>query len=297
MFIKTNKLLLSFIIFLSFLSIAGIQKLNNTIKHQNLIGNNYFSENTITINTSMIDKNFLFQLHEKYTNYSIHAEINKDHRFIKVIGQPEIPKLQNGRFINEDDNTDSICVIGADINKLVGEYIEFRSTKYKIIGKISTEETRLSDIVFLNAKDNDFMSFNEIKIDVYNQEGLYKTLTSKFNIENNGYIKFTNNNMLNLISTIIIIIFFISVLVISTYYVNSKTQEIKLKKIFGYSKFKIFFDLLTPYYLISVIAYLIVCLLTMEYISIFYLLMIFLIINISLYIPVAIIDNKLRRNI
>lgn len=89
--IKLNKILIFFVIFIILLCVSFNREFTKKLEHQNLIGNNYYSENTIKLDNNLLYNESVSIIINKYNNFSIHGELDNIYRYIKIFGDIETP--------------------------------------------------------------------------------------------------------------------------------------------------------------------------------------------------------------
>ena len=296
-YMKINKTKISIIIIL-FISILLMQfgiHFKVKIVHQNIIGNNYYSENKIKLNNNnnLLDELKIIQ--NKYSDYLIRYDLGNI-SYIQVFGKIEPLQLKEGRFIKENDQ--NVSVIGYNLySKFQDTYIHEKKS-YKIIGIISEEEAKLKNTVFLSSTLEEMIQNEIIIIDTYN-DNLYEYLieNNRFDYLKDETIIFSNDEILEIILRIIYLVFVFATMITFSYYIEYKKDEIKLKILFGYTKMKLFLDIfvefLVPYIVILTISSLIYS----QFLSLKYIIILFLIFVITIYIPIHQLYISIRRNI
>ena len=147
-----------------------------------------------------------------------------------------------GRYFNNDDN--NVCIVCENGLYKIGDYYKIDGIEYKIIGLYKEMHLSSDNLVFVDLSDVDYKNSPIIKID-FNEDNLYKAASTNPNLTvvNNDYVSFNNYLPQRVIFIMIHILFCLSVLVIMSFYVEEKKEEIKLKYIFGFSYTKIYFDI------------------------------------------------------
>lgn len=234
-------LIFTFLIIFSYTLLSN--KYLGDVEYMNYAYNNYFSEYSLEFkNDDKLDQ-FIQSLINDKKDISI-SSVDLKNNIIKIASYNESfkPKIVKGRYFNTDDN--NACIVCENGLYKIGDYYKIDSIEYKIIGLYKEMHLSSDNLVFVNLCDVDYKNSPIIKID-FNEDNLYKAASTNPNLTvvNNDYVSFNNYLPQRVIFIMIHILFCLSVLVIMSFYVEEKKEEIKLKYIFGFSYTKIYFDI------------------------------------------------------
>ena len=285
-------------IIFSFLTFNNIYKQN--INYLSIMSNNYQSDTFLNILVDDKTQTELEYIENNYNDYSIHLKIDDNHRFVGVFGNVVEPKLSNGRFLRQSDNGNNVCVVGFEVDKKINDIYIFNQIEYKVVGVISKDDQVLENKVYFSIQQNDVYSNKEYGIDSYENNDLFEYLNNNPNlnkISDSSIIFASDFTGVDVIVWIIVCFFLITILSISSYYVEMKREVIKIKIIFGCGKMKIFIDLLIEYLLLILFSYSLTFIFTKQLIEMSYILLVIIISMISIYLPTSNIYKKLRYKI
>ena len=233
-------LIFTFLIIFSYTLLSN--KYLGDVEYMNYAYNNYFSEYSLEFkNDDKLDQ-FIQSLINDKKDISI-SSVDLKNNIIKIASYNDSfkPKIVKGRYFNTDDN--NVCIVCENGLYKIGDY-KIDGIEYKIIGLYKEMHLSSDNLVFVNLCDIDYKNSPIIKID-FNEDNLYKAASTNPNLTvvNNDYVSFNNYLPQRVIFIMIHILFCLSVLVIMSFYVEEKKEEIKLKYIFGFSCTKIYFDI------------------------------------------------------
>lgn len=234
-------LIFTFLIIFSYTLLSN--KYLGDVEYMNYANNNYFSEYSLEFkNDDKLDQ-FIQSLINDKKDISI-SSVDLKNNIIKIASYNDSfkPKIVKGRYFNTDDN--NVCIVCENGLYKIGDYYKIDGIEYKIIGLYKEMHLSSDNLVFVNLCDVDYKNSPIIKID-FNEDNLYKAASTNPNLTvvNNDYVSFNNYLPQRVIFIMIHILFCLSVLVIMSFYVEEKKEEIKLKYIFGFSYTKIYFDI------------------------------------------------------
>lgn len=239
---------------------------------------NPFSNNTSkSIRLSSETEKNITDILGKYSNTALYIEdISLDVCYGQAIYYNNfkfnIPMI-NGRFLSEGDfNKDSLnyIVIGKNLEKYISKIndkniIKINDIEYEVIGIMGYEDTVsiLDSRFFINLNGylkntpiNTNLRFNlTTSSDSYNS--LLNEINENFNdltIENsNSNILSTiaiNSKSLIILTSIMVILFLLNIINITSYYVKDKLKEIGIRKNYGARSVNIFKNILRDYFII-----------------------------------------------
>ena len=234
-------LIFTFLIIFSYTLLSN--KYLGDVEYMNYANNNYFSEYSLEFKNDDKLETFIHNLINDKKDISI-SSVDLKNNIIKIASYNESfkPKIVKGRYFNTDDN--NACIVCENGLYKIGDYYKIDGIEYKIIGLYKEMHLSSDNLVFVNLCDVDYKNSPIIKID-FNDNNLYKVASTNPNLTvvNNDYVSFNNYLPQRVIFIMIHILFCLSVLVIMSFYVEEKKEEIKLKYIFGFSYTKIYFDI------------------------------------------------------
>lgn len=234
-------LILTFLIIFSYTLLSN--KYLGDVEYMNYANNNYFSEYSLEFKNDDKLETFIHNLINDKKDISI-SSVDLKNNIIRIASYNESfkPKIVKGRYFNNDDN--NACIVCENSFYKIGDYYKIDGIEYKVIGLYKEMHLSSDDLVFVNLCDVDYKNSPIIKID-FNEDNLYKAASTNPNLTvvNNDYVSFNNYLPQRVIFIMIHILFCLSVLVIMSFYVEEKKDEIKLKYIFGFSYTKIYFDI------------------------------------------------------
>ena len=234
-------LIFTFLIIFSYTLLSN--KYLGDVEYMNYANNNYFSEYSLEFKNDDKLETFIHNLINDKKDISI-SSVDLKNNIIRIASYNESfkPKIVKGRYFNNDDN--NACIVCENSFYKIGDYYKIDGIEYKVIGLYKEMHLSSDDLVFVNLCDVDYKNSPIIKID-FNDNNLYKVASTNPNLTvvNNDYVSFNNYLPQRVIFIMIHILFCLSVLVIISFYVEEKKEEIKLKYIFGFSCTKIYFDI------------------------------------------------------
>lgn len=234
-------LIFTFLIIFSYTLLSN--KYLGDVEYMNYANNNYFSEYSLEFKNDDKLETFIHNLINDKKDISI-SSVDLKNNIIKIASYNDSfkPKIVKGRYFNTDDN--NVCIVCENGLYKIGDYYKIDGIEYKIIGLYKEMHLSSDNLVFVNLCDVDYKNSPIIKID-FNEDNLYKAASTNPNLTvvNNDYVSFNNYLPQRVIFIMIHILFCLSVLVIMSFYVEEKKEEIKLKYIFGFSCTKIYFDI------------------------------------------------------
>lgn len=234
-------LIFTFLIIFSYTLLSN--KYLGDVEYMNYANNNYFSEYSLEFKNDDKLETFIHNLINDKKDISI-SSVDLKNNIIKIASYNDSfkPKIVKGRYFNTDDN--NVCIVCENGLYKIGDYYKIDGIEYKIIGLYKEMHLSSDNLVFVNLCDVDYKNSPIIKID-FNEDNLYKVASTNPNLTvvNNDYVSFNNYLPQRVIFIMIHILFCLSVLVIMSFYVEEKKEEIKLKYIFGFSCTKIYFDI------------------------------------------------------
>lgn len=234
-------LIITFLIIFSYTLLSN--KYLGNIEYMNYANNNYFSEYSLEFKNDDKLETFIHNLINDKKDISI-SSVDLKNNIIKIASYNESfkPKIVKGRYFNTDDN--NVCIVCENGLYKIGDYYKIDGIEYKVIGLYKEMHLSSDNLVFVDLSDVDYKNSPIIKID-FNDNNLYKAASTNPNlaIVNNDYVSFNNYLPQKVIFMMIHILFCLSVLVIMSFYVEEKKEEIKLKYIFGFSYIKIYLDI------------------------------------------------------
>lgn len=234
-------LIFTFLIIFSYTLLSN--KHLGDVEYMNYANNNYFSEYSLEFKNDDKLETFIHNLINDKKDISI-SSVDLKNNIIKIASYNDSfkPKIVKGRYFNTDDN--NVCILCENGLYKIGDYYKIDGIEYKIIGLYKEMHLSSDNLVFVNLCDVDYKNSPIIKID-FNDNNLYKVASTNPNLTvvNNDYVSFNNYLPHRVIFIMIHILFCLSVLVIMSFYVEEKKEEIKLKYIFGFSCTKIYFDI------------------------------------------------------
>ena len=237
------RLLLIFTFLIIFSYTLLINKYLGDVEYMNYANNNYFSEYSLEYKNDDKLETFIHNLINDKIDITI-SSVDLKNNIIRIASYNESfnPKIVKGRYFNNDDN--NACIVCENSFYKIGDYYKIDGIEYKVIGLYKEMHLSSDDLVFVNLCDVDYKNSPIIKID-FNEDNLYKAASTNPNLTvvNNDYVSFNNYLPQRVIFIMIHILFCLSVLVIISFYVEEKKEEIKLKYIFGFSCTKIYFDI------------------------------------------------------
>lgn len=234
-------LIFTFLIIFSYTLLSN--KYLGDVEYMNYANNNYFSEYSLEFKNDDKLETFIHNLINDKKDISI-SSVDLKNNIIKIASYNESfkPKIVKGRYFNTDDN--NACIVCENSFYKIGDYYKIDGIEYKVIGLYKEVHLSSDNLVFVDLSDVDYKNSPIIKID-FNEDNLYKAASTNPNLTvvNNDYVSFNNYLPQRVIFIMIHILFCLSVLVIMSFYVEEKKEEIKLKYIFGFSCTKIYFDI------------------------------------------------------
>ena len=234
-------LIFTFLIIFSYTLLSN--KYLGDVEYMNYANNNYFSEYSLEFKNDDKLETFIHNLINDKIDITI-SSVDLKNNIIRIASYNESfnPKIVKGRYFNNDDN--NACIVCENSFYKIGDYYKIDGIEYKVIGLYKEMHLSSDDLVFVNLCDVDYKNSPIIKID-FNDNNLYKVASTNPNLTvvNNDYVSFNNYLPQRVIFIMIHILFCLSVLVIISFYVEEKKEEIKLKYIFGFSCTKIYFDI------------------------------------------------------
>ena len=234
-------LIFTFLIIFSYTLLSN--KYLGDVEYMNYANNNYFSEYSLEFKNDDKLETFIHNLINDKKDISI-SSVDLKNNIIKIASYNDSfkPKIVKGRYFNTDDN--NVCIVCENGLYKIGDYYKIDGIEYKVIGLYKEMHLSSDNLVFVNLCDVDYKNSPIIKID-FNEDNLYKAASTNPNLTvvNNDYVSFNNYLPQRVIFIMIHILFCLSVLVIMSFYVEEKKEEIKLKYIFGFSCTKIYFDI------------------------------------------------------
>ena len=234
-------LIFTFLIIFSYTLLSN--KYLGDVEYMNYANNNYFSEYSLEFKNDDKLETFIHNLINDKKDISI-SSVDLKNNIIKIASYNESfkPKIVKGRYFNTDDN--NVCIVCENGLYKIGDYYKIDGIEYKIIGLYKEMHLSSDNLVFVNLSDADYKNSPIIKID-FNDNNLYKVASTNPNLAvvNHDYVSFNNYMPQRVIFIMIHILFCLSVLVIMSFYVEEKKEEIKLKYIFGFQYTKIYLDI------------------------------------------------------
>lgn len=239
--------------------------------------NPFANKNSKTIKVvSLKNEEDIFSILKKYDNTAAYVDqINIDVCYGQAIYYSNfdfrIPMLE-GRFLSKEDfytNDLNTIVIGKDLKKYIKEIngkkiIKLNDINYEVIGvmgyknKVSILDSRF--FVNLNSylKNNPLNEKTALNLTV--RENVYDKLLDdirkNYNIlsieENNSNVNSinlvaTNSRSLIILASIMVILFLLNIINITSYYVKDKLKEIGIRKSYGARGINIFKNILKDY--------------------------------------------------
>ena len=225
-------LIFTFLIIFSYTLLSN--KYLGDVEYMNYANNNYFSEYSLEFKNDDKLETFIHNLINDKKDISI-SSVDLKNNIIKIASYNDSfkPKIVKGRYFNNDDN--NVCIVCENGLYKIGDYYKIDGIEYKIIGLYKEMHLSSDNLVFVDLSDVDYKNSPIIKID-FNEDNLYKAASTNPNLTvvNNDYVSFNNYLPQRVIFIMIHILFCLSVLVIMSFYVEEKKEEIKLKYIFGF---------------------------------------------------------------
>lgn len=234
-------LIFTFLIIFSYTLLSN--KYLGDVEYMNYANNNYFSEYSLEFKNDDKLETFIHNLINDKKDISI-SSVDLKNNIIKIASYNDSfkPRITKGRYFNNND--DFVCIVCENSFYKIGDYYKIDGIEYKIIGLYKEMHLSSDNLVFVNLSDTDYKNSPIIKID-FNDNNLYKVASTNPNLAvvNHDYVSFNNYMPQRVIFIMIHILFCLSVLVIMSFYVEEKKDEIKLKYIFGFSYTKIYLDI------------------------------------------------------
>jgi len=258
---RTMKFFLFFSMMFLFLSINITYSYQSALSKLSKVSQSFYSENALFFVSSDMDIKFneLLEIMPINSVFYLNFISDDDVRGILFKGNYIAPDLQKGRFFKEEDfnNFSKLAVVGNKVITYIREnkvFVEWDGAEYEVIGTIGYGySTRLDYTIMLTLNDE------LIKRDVYRYIIDGQNLQDNFNFLGNqnhfGQVVVYDKSDLNLLNIIdkdnmqlitsvlfVLSILFNSLLMIS-FIIDNKANDIKLKKIIGFTNGELLVDL------------------------------------------------------